>query len=93
MVTAYKIFKYLPLSFEEFYKISKEKGKATTKNDSKDKNVCMITNAGMKVLRKETLEKFGDSYQERLDKPLFYYDVDALKTVFYTLSEFQKEGR
>ena len=53
----------------------------------------MITNAGMKVLRKETLEKFGDSYQERLDKTLFYYDVDALKTVFYTLSEFQKEGR
>ena len=93
MVTAYKIFKYLPLSFEEFYKISEEKGKATTKNDSKDKNVCMITNAGMKVLRKETLEKFGDSYRERLDKILFYYDVDALKTVFYALSEFQKEGR
>ena len=92
LVSAYKIYKYLPLSFEDFYKISKEKGKATTKNASKDKNVCMITNAGMKHLREEAIKELGEGQKELLDKIFFHYDVDALKTVFHTLSEFEKEG-
>ena len=92
LVSAYKIYKYLPLSFEDFYKITKEKGKATTKNASKDKNVCMITNAGMKHLREEAIKELGEGQKELLDKIFFHYDVDALKTVFHTLSEFEKEG-
>lgn len=93
LVTSYKVFKYLPLSYEEFIAGSKEKGKATTKNANGDKNVCMVTNAGLRDIRNKALKDLGESSKERLDKICFYYDVDALKTVFYTLSEFQKEGR
>ena len=93
LVTSYKIFKYLPLSYEDFIARSKEKGKATTKNENGDKNVCMVTNAGLKDIRNKALNDLGESSKERLDKICFYYDVDALKTVFYALSEFQKEGR
>ena len=93
LVTAYKIFKYLPLSYDEFIARSKEKGKATTKSENGDKNVCMVTNAGLRDIRNKALKDLGEGSKERLDKICFYYDVDALKTVFYALAEFQKEGR
>ena len=93
LVTAYKVFKYLPLSYDEFIARSKEKGKATTKSENGDKNVCMVTNAGLRNIRNKALKDLGEGSKERLDKICFYYDVDALKTVFYALAEFQKEGR
>ena len=93
LVTSYKVFKYLPLGYEEFLEISKKKGKATTKNESEDKNICMVTNAGLKAFRNKALEDLGEGSKERLDKICFKYDVDALKTVFHTLVEFQEKGR
>ena len=93
LVTSYKIFKYLPLSYEDFIARSKKEGKATTKSENGDKNVCMVTNAGLKEFRNKALKDLGEDSKVRLDKICFRYDVDALKTVFYALAEFQKEGR
>lgn len=96
LTNSYLVYKYEPLSFDDFVKQNTSDNKFVTRknNWTKDKgvkHVCMVSNKRLMELKDLIIAK-DKGLEEKANNLAFYTDINAINEVFETLSEIEKKA-
>ena len=94
LANSYLVYKYEPLSFEDFVRQNTVDNKFVPRknNWTKDKgvrHVCMVTNKKLMELKDLIISK-DPNLEAKANNLAFYTDINAIGEVFIALSEIQK---